>query len=99
MKTSSNDCCSRSKFFLVRVCPLRELRQIENGRVATFESVPIYPKFRFRERMNGWMTCDFTSFSTAFQSYQDDGRVIMKGCVHWNPWEDFASSGTRSRDR
>ena len=27
------------------------------------------------------MICDFTSFSTAFQSYQDNGRLIMKGCV------------------
>ena len=33
--------------------------------------------------MDGWMTCDFTSFSTVFQSYQDDGRLIMKGCVQW----------------
>ena len=24
-------------------------------------------------KMNGWMICDFTSFSTVFQSYQDDG--------------------------
>ena len=31
--------------------------------------------------MDGWMTCDFTSFSTVFQSYQDDGRLIMKDCV------------------
>ena len=31
--------------------------------------------------MNGWMTCDFTSFSTVFQSYQDDGWLIMKGYV------------------
>ena len=30
---------------------------------------------------DGWMICDFTSFSTVFQSYQDDGRLIMKGCV------------------
>ena len=30
---------------------------------------------------DGWMTYNFTSFSTAFQSYQDDGRMIMKGCV------------------
>ena len=28
------------------------------------------------------MTCDFL---TVFQSYQDDGRVIMKGCVQSNP--------------
>ena len=29
--------------------------------------------------MNEWITCDFMSFSTVFQWYQDDGRVIMKG--------------------
>ena len=29
--------------------------------------------------MAGWMACDYMSFSTEFQSYQDDGRVIMKG--------------------
>ena len=40
--------------------------------------------------MDGWMTCDFTSFSTVFQSYQGDGRLIMKGCVQW-------SSGLRLR--
>ena len=34
---------------------------------------------------DGWMICDFTSFSTVLQSYQDDGRMIMKGCVQWNP--------------
>ena len=30
------------------------------------------------------MTFDFTPFSTVFQSYQDDGWVIMKDCVQWN---------------
>ena len=25
---------------------------------------------------DGWMTCDFMSFSTLFQSYQDNGRMI-----------------------
>ena len=30
--------------------------------------------------MDGWMNCDFTSFSTLFQSYQDDGRMIMIVC-------------------
>ena len=34
--------------------------------------------------MNGVMACNFTSFSTVFQSYQDDVRVMMKGCVQWN---------------
>ena len=44
--------------------------------------------------------CDFTSFSIVFQSYQDDGRLIMKGCVQWNvvySSEDFATSGNRTR--
>ena len=34
------------------------------------------------------MTCNFTSFSTVFQSYQDDGGLIMKGSVQWNRVED-----------
>ena len=36
------------------------------------------------------------SFSTVFQSYQDDDRLLMKGCLQWTSfygWEDFASSG------
>ena len=40
--------------------------------------------------MDGWITFDFTSFSTVFQSYQDDVRLIMKSCVQWN-------SGDRTR--
>ena len=32
--------------------------------------------------MDGWITCDFTSFSTVFVSYQDDEKLIMKGCVN-----------------
>ena len=31
------------------------------------------------------MTCDLTSFSTVFQLYHDDGQVIIKDCVQWNP--------------
>ena len=41
---------------------------------------------------DGWMTCAFMSYSTVFLSYQDDGRVIMKGCVQQNllnGWRDF----------
>ena len=33
--------------------------------------------------MDGWITCHFTSFSTVFQSYQDSGSLIRKGCVQW----------------
>ena len=30
------------------------------------------------------MVCDFTSFSAIFQSYQDDGTVIMKSYLQLN---------------
>ena len=32
-------------------------------------------------RKDVWMTCYLRSFTTIFQSYKDDGRVIMKDCV------------------
>ena len=41
---------------------------------------------------DGWLTCDFTSILTVFQSYQDNVKVIMKGRVQWNllyGWKDF----------
>ena len=34
--------------------------------------------------MDERMTHDFISCSTVFQLYQDDGRVMMNGCVQWN---------------
>ena len=36
-------------------------------------------------RLDRWMTCYFTFFSTVFKSYQDNVWMIMKGCVQWNP--------------
>ena len=39
--------------------------------------------------MDGWMDgCDFTSFLTVLKSYHDNGQMIMKGCVQWNPIYD-----------
>ena len=32
------------------------------------------------------MTCDFTSFSTVFQSYRDDERLIMKAVCNRAPF-------------
>ena len=32
---------------------------------------------------DGWITCDFTSFLTVFQTYKDDERVIMKEGAQW----------------
>ena len=41
--------------------------------------------FRDIPKMDGWMTCDFTSFSTVFQSYQDDGSgqrpAVLVACM------------------
>ena len=39
------------------------------------------------------MTCDFITFSTVFQSYQDDRWVIMKGCAQWKPCLRFSQAG------
>ena len=53
-----------------------------------------------QHKMDGWMTCDFTSFLTVFQSYQDVVGMIMRGCVQWNSvygWEDFNLSEDRTR--
>ena len=50
--------------------------------------------------MGEWITCDFTSFSTIFQSYQNDRWMIMKGCVQWTPFmieNIFALSGARTQ--
>ena len=42
-----------------------------------------------------WMICDFMCFSTVFQLYQDNGWMIMIGCVQWNP---VYSSRAQTRD-
>ena len=36
--------------------------------------------------MGEWMDCDFTSFSTVFQSYQDDERLITKAVCNGTPF-------------
>ena len=30
----------------------------------------------------GWITCNFASLLTVFQSYQDNGRVALEGCIY-----------------
>ena len=41
---------------------------------------------RYQSKMDGWMNCDFTSFSIVFQTYQDDGRLIMKAVCNGTPF-------------
>ena len=46
------------------------------------------------------MNCEFKSFSIVFQLNQDDGRLIMKGCMQWNSVygrEDFPLSRDQTR--
>ena len=53
-------------------------------------------------RLDGWTTCDSTSFLQVFQSYQDDRQMILKCCVQWNPvygWEDFALNEAQTGNR
>ena len=53
----------------------------------TIFSVPSFRVFFVYRDIDGWMILirDFTSFSTVFQSHHNDGWVIMKYCVQWNP--------------
>ena len=44
-------------------------------------SVSVYARSSQYFCSNGWMNWGFMSLSTVFQSYQDDGRVNMKGSV------------------
>ena len=50
---------------------------------------------------NGWMTCDFKSFSTVFQPYQDDWRVIWKAKNKGDPFSmgKVSASWNQTRDR
>ena len=55
---------------------------VYRGRKTTMQQCPA---------LRGQRTMDdlrFYVISTVFQSYQDDGRMIMKGCVQWNPVYD-----------
>ena len=38
------------------------------------------------------MICDFMSFSTVFQLYQNDWKVIVKECEERNPDEKISAS-------
>ena len=40
-----------------------------------------YVLFNSISVISGRMDCNFMFFSTVFQSYQDDVKIIMKGCA------------------
>ena len=40
----------------------------------------------------GWLILSFMYLSTEFQLYQEDGGVVLKSCMQWNPvysWKKF----------
>ena len=49
---------------------------------------PFTKSLQKTNQMDRWMTCNLMSFSTVFQSYKDNGCVIMKGCLQWNLVKD-----------
>ena len=67
-KFSFDDCCESKNYFTAITYTIQ-------GYVT--EKSPLHKLVQ----MDGWMTCDFTSVSTVFQLYQDDERLIIKGCL------------------
>ena len=50
--------------------------------------------------MNGWMTCDFTSFSTIFQSFQEhlgDNQRLSAAETHFVVGKISDSNGLKPR--
>ena len=47
---------------------------------------------------DGWLM-RFYVFLSEVHPYRDDGKVIMKGCVQWNPWKEFHLKLVRSPGR
>ena len=57
---------------------------------SVFEPLKFYCSFILQLKnfcfcMDEWITFDFTSFLIVYQSYQNDGYVIMKGCMRMEP--------------
>ena len=78
-RTRAYCACRRCGFGVVRICFSRASLSLSLSQTHTHK--------HSLSLSHGWMTCDFTSFSTDFQLYQDDGR-LMDGCVQWSPVYD-----------
>ena len=91
------------KNLLIEASLLERLTSIWKGdkNKEVIHLVKVFPFTHFDK----WMEdLRFYVFSTVFQSYmyQDDGLMIIIGCVRWNPvygWKVFASSEARTRNR
>ena len=49
--------------------------------ISLISSLSACPEVHSCNRKDGWMTFNFMSFLTVFQSCQGDGWMILKGCV------------------
>ena len=58
--------------------------RVSNPGPLTYESGALPIALRGPAGMDGWMNCDFMSFSTVFQSYPDDWMLKMKSYVQWS---------------
>ena len=72
---------SEREEFHPQKAPMRKEEKRENSTVASPESLCALR--RQCSKKDGQTTCDFRSFSTVFQSYQDNGWMRMKGCMQW----------------
>ena len=100
---TSLPCYCKEFAFLGAIFPIKSrtpLERLSHEGKQTEKSQKLFPLVKIVEKMDGCMTCKFTSFSTVLQSYEDNEWMIMKGCVQWNPvygLEDFTSSGIKPR--
>ena len=70
----------------------REIRKntLELSSIVLLSVALFCPSFFLGNRIEvvflaGWIDHTICCFySTVFQLYQDDGRMLMKGCVEWN---------------
>ena len=67
----------------MRRAPTKILSNKKHPRIHTH--CIVFHTIHISKQMDEWMTCDFTSFSTVFQSYQDYERLIMKGLCNGAP--------------
>ena len=75
--------------YFIRIYPTCFLVSPPPSRDHAFSLIQAYlmdSAIRKDGRKDGWMDdLGFYAHSSVFQSYQDNGQMIMKGCVHWNP--------------
>ena len=73
----------RIKIFINKTKPIESINQNKHKKKRT--KMTELGKGGERSLLGQMDDLGFRVFSTVFQSYQDDGRLIMKGCMEGNP--------------